>query len=73
MEINNKKSVLDDLSVYDFTAKDNDWIEVTQWGNEEGFDVSIQNGDATKQFSLSIGELDAIGYLIGVLRFHKKD
>lgn len=73
MEFNSKKSVIDDLSVYDFRAKDSDWIEVTQWSNEEGFDVDIQADNVLKHFSLSIDELDAVNHLVGTLRFHRED
>ena len=34
-EIYNKKSVMDNLKKYDYLAKDDDYIEVTQWYNGE--------------------------------------
>lgn len=73
MEFNNRKSVLDDLSLYDFRAKDSDWIEVIQWINEEGYDINIQVGSTMRHFSLNIDELEAINHLVGVIKFHKED
>lgn len=41
MEFVNRKSVHDDLKKYDYMAKDNDFIEVTEWTCGEGIDVTI--------------------------------
>lgn len=41
-------------------AKDHDFIEVTEWSNGEGYDITITG---KQQFSLSYGELQAITYL----------
>lgn len=69
MEIKNRKSVNDKLSKYDYLAKGNDdFIEVTEWVNGEGFDVCI--GDS-KYFSLTHGQLEAINYLIKTLDYQK--
>ena len=59
IEFNNRKSVSCDLSVFDYMAKENSFIEVTEWANGEGFDITIDD----RHFHLSFGELDAINYL----------
>jgi len=45
------------LKKYDHLAKDDDFIEVCEWYNGEGFDVSI---GANKQFQLTWGEFEAL-------------
>ncbi len=63
MEFNSRKSVNDKLKKYDYLAKDEDYIEVTEWANGEGYDITIDSGTNYKQFSLTVGELEAIKYL----------
>ena len=67
MEFKTRKSVNDKLRVYDYLAKENDYIEVTEWVNGEGIDISIN----TTSISLSYGQLDAINYLQNALRYKK--
>lgn len=70
MEFVNRKSVHDDLKKYDYISKDNGYIEVTEWANGEGIDITIENKD-TKLISLTYGELDAINHLQNALRYEK--
>ena len=72
MEMANRKSISDALNKYDYLRnKDDDtFIEITEWTNEEGIDVSI--GD-NKMFSLTYGQIDAINYLINKLRYEYKE
>lgn len=65
MEMSNRKSVSDNLKLYDCLVNDDKYIEVTEWINGEGWDISI--GD--KLISLSRGELDAITYLTMTLDY----
>ena len=67
MEFKTRKSVNDKLRVYDYLAKKDDYIEVTEWVNGEGIDISIN----TTSISLSYGQLDAINYLQNALRYKK--
>ena len=59
MEFAERKSVNDKLRKYDLLAKDGDFIEITEWTNGEGWDVTINE----KQLLLTRGELEAIEYL----------
>lgn len=70
MEFASRKSVHDDLKKYDYISKDNGYIEVTEWVNGEGIDVTIESG-STKLISLTYGELDAINHLQNALRYEK--
>lgn len=70
MEFASRKSVHDTLKKYDYLSKDSWYIEVTEWVNGEGIDVTIES-DGTKLISLTYGELDAINYLQNALRYEK--
>lgn len=67
MKTAERLSVSDDLVKYDFLAKKDSFIEVTEWTNGEGYDITIDG----KNLSLTSGELDAINYLVNSLRFNK--
>lgn len=70
MEFASRKSVYDDLKKYDYLSKDSGYVEVTEWVNGEGIDVTIESG-STKLISLTYGELDAINHLQNALRYEK--
>lgn len=65
MKINNKKSIYDDLQKYDCLKSKSSFIEITEWTNGEGWDITIDE----KIFSLTYGELGAIKYLTRVLDY----
>lgn len=69
MELHQRKSITDDLKNYCYFAKDDDYIEVTEWINGEGVDIDI-NGK--KYFNLTYGELDAVKYLVKSLDYRKE-
>jgi hypothetical protein len=68
METKELKSISDDLIKYDYLAKIDDFIQVTEWANEEGYDISIND----RIFNLTSGQLDAINYLVQTLRYGGK-
>ena len=68
MACKKRKSVFADLNVFDYTAKENNFIQVTEWTNGEGWDISIND----KIFQLTCGELDAINYLVKSLDYYEK-
>lgn len=67
MEITNRRTINDKLTKYDCLAKDDDFIEVTEWTNGEGYDIVIND----KIISLTDGQLDAINYLTKSLEYSK--
>lgn len=72
MEIKNRKTIFDDLNKYDVLSNgENDYIEITEWSNGEGFDIHINTKWKNQTFSLSYGELDAINYLIKCLEYNE--
>ena len=69
MKRGNRKSVYDDLNKYDCLSKKDDFIEVTEWTNGEGFDICINE----LHFHLTRGQLDAINYLTKVLEYEDSE
>lgn len=68
-EIYQRKSIMDYLIKYDYLAKDDDYIEITEWANGEGYDISIKDKNV---FSLTLGEIEAINFLIKKMDYDKK-
>lgn len=72
MEIQQRKSVIDELKKYCYCSNcSDDFIEVTEWNNGEGIDVTIHSHGQDKFISLTHGELDAILYLKMTLEYQK--
>lgn len=65
MKIDNRKSIYDDLQKYDHLKSKPSFIEITEWTNGEGWDITIDE----KIFNLTYGELEAIKYLTRVLDY----
>lgn len=68
MKIEKVRQITDSLKKYTYSGKESDYITLTEWANGEGYDIDI-NG---KLITLSDSELDAINYLILVMRFEKQ-
>ena len=49
-----------ELKHYNHLAKENDFMEVTEWYNGEGFDVVIND----RKFQLTWGEFEALQALV---------
>lgn len=72
MKIENRKSVCDMLSKYNIASNENDYIEITEWTNGEGFDITIyRKGTGEHMINLSRGEIDAINYLTKALEIEE--
>ena len=71
VKIKNRVSASDSLSKYDYLINKDDksFIEVTEWGNQEGVDISIERDKESKLFSLTYGELAAINYLAKTIEY----
>jgi len=63
MKHGRRKMVWDELLKHCYLAKKNDHIEVTEWTNGEGWDITIND----RLFTLTSGELSAINYLTKAL------
>ena len=67
MEKYKLKATSDDLRKYDYLAKEDDFIEVSEWSNGEGWNISINDNT----FQLTMGQLDAINYLTKTLEYDR--
>ena len=72
MEKNMRKSINDDLSKYDYLVNkgEHSFIEITEWANGDGYDITIETKDRSKIISLTFGELEAINYLTKSLEYN---
>ena len=62
-EIRERRSINCDLNDFCYLAKKGDFIEITEWVNFDGYDITINE----KQFSLTHGEVKALKKLIKIL------
>ena len=70
MERYTRKSIFDTLSKYDYLENStNSFIEITEWRNEEGYNITIETESKNLEFSLSIGQIKAINHLINCLEY----
>lgn len=53
------------LQEYDYCAKPDDFIEVTEWYNGEGFDVHLSTSAGEQRMSFSWGEYQALKATLG--------
>lgn len=65
MKIGNRKAINANLIKFDYLAKKDDFIEVTEWSNGEGISVTIN----MNTFELTFGQLDAINFLSQALKY----
>jgi hypothetical protein len=68
-----KLSARMNLSETDPFASTSDFVEVTEWAKEEGFDICIHTEIGTQTFSLTHCELQTIKKLIKTLKDFKQD
>ena len=45
-------------------SSDNDYMEVTEWSNGEGYDICIDRKNGGEKFSLSYGEVELLMVLL---------
>ena len=62
--VSQRKAIFANLKPYCHFAQQDDYIEVTEWSNGEGYDVTIHNVDGIKNISLTFGEFQALTTLI---------
>lgn len=68
MKINTKfiRTINIDLNKFDYSGDYNNsqFVNVTEWENGEGYDISIFDGKKESNISLTIGELKAINFAV---------
>ena len=66
IKTNKRKAVFEPLKDYCSFAGNNDFVEITDWSNGEGFDVDVQS-KLSARFQLTYGEWDLIVKLVEYL------
>lgn len=69
MEYTKKITVSDKLDKYCYCASKDDYIELSEWENGEGFDVRIKDNI----YTFTDGELDAMFHLRNCIRYKDKE
>ena len=64
IEETKRRAVFSELKGYCIHASDNDFIEVTNWSNGEGYDICIDRKNGGEKFSLTFGEFDLLTVLM---------
>lgn len=62
-KIEKVKTIGVELKVFDYMAKDSDYISVTEWSNGEGWDIYIEDN----HIGLTVGQLRAINVLTSAI------
>jgi hypothetical protein len=64
VEKSSRSSVSVELKDFDHMAKELDFMEICQWSNWEGYDITISSASGNRMFSLTEGELQALNFLV---------
>lgn len=64
IEVSQRRAVFSALKAYCHHSGDNDFIEITEWSNGEGYDIVIDRKHNTDRFSLTYGEWELLQVLI---------
>lgn len=59
-----RNAAFTELAEFDHFAKPSDFVEICEWYNGEGIDITISARDENKSISLTFGEFDAIKKLM---------
>ena len=66
IDLYDRKAAFTELKQFCHLAKEHDFVEVTEWHNGEGFDITI-NATTEQNVSVTYGQFDAIKKLIKTL------
>ena len=64
IEVSKRSSVFSEIGTYCHFSSEGDYIEVVEWSNGEGVDVTIERKRAVERFSLTFGEWDLLQVLM---------
>jgi len=60
IEVNTRKALVTNLQGYCHFCGDDDFVEVTEWINGEGWDILLATKQGSRRISLTHGELRAL-------------
>ena len=64
IQTSKRRAVFSELKRYCHMSGDNDYMEVTEWSNGEGWDINIDRKNGSEKFSITHGELELLQVLI---------
>jgi len=64
IQTSKRRAVFAELKGYCHMCGDNDYVEVTEWSNGEGWDININRKNSDERFSLTYGEWELLQVLI---------
>ena len=64
IEVSKRRAVFAKLKGYCHMSSDNDYMEVTEWSNGEGYDICIDRKNGGEKFSLTYGEVELLMVLL---------
>lgn len=64
IEVSKRRAVFAELKGYCHLSSDNDYMEVTEWSNGEGYDICINRKSDGEKFSLTYGEWELMQVLM---------
>jgi len=64
ISIDKKTSAFAELKDYCYLSGDDDYIEVTEWRNQEGYDVCVSSKLGERSISMTCGEIDLLNVLV---------
>lgn len=64
IKVDQRWAVFSELKGYCYLSDDNDYMEVTEWSNGEGYDIVIDRKSGVEKFSLTHGEWHLLQVLI---------
>lgn len=59
-----RDAVFSELEGYCHHSKKDDFVEVTEWGNGEGYDIHVSSNGENKTIQLTFGEFSLIKKMI---------
>ena len=64
IQTSKRRAVFSELKKYCHHSGSNDYMEVTEWSNGEGWDININRKSGSENFSLTYGEWELMQVLI---------
>jgi hypothetical protein len=62
--VSKRRAVFAELKDYCHLSRNNDYMEVTEWSNGEGYDICIDRKNGGEKFSLTYGEVELLMILL---------
>lgn len=64
IKVSKRRTVFSELKPYCHHSGENDYMEVTEWSNGEGYDIMIDRKNSGEKFSLTHGEVELLMVLL---------